>query len=189
MFKKLLLELEHTLYSKNLKGLEALESPQPKVNRDNLFRELGFFNQDLYDLYSWKNGCSFGNLSNPIFTFSTTLLKLEEVVKFKNRYPDDELNFENLLLIFANEEEGLLFNTEEGQNYGRLHLYSVPMLSINEPVCYYDSLLSMLQTTIAMYKDNAFWYDYNSSFLNTNVDQSIEIYKMYNPKCKYYDEN
>jgi hypothetical protein len=169
--------------------LEALEAPLPKSTRDSLFTELGFYDQDLYDLYSWKNGCDFGNLTNTIFTFSTTLLKLETVVEYKNRFPGNYLNFETLSVIFANEEDGFLFNSEEGEDYGKIHLYSVPMLSIDEPSPYFDSLESMLQTTIVMYKEKALYYDSKSIFLEENVKLEIEIYKRYNPKCRYYDAN
>ncbi|HOZ68422.1 MAG TPA: hypothetical protein PLB49_02365 [Chitinophagaceae bacterium] len=186
MTKNLLTGLGHILYYKNPKALEALEAPLPKDKINSLFSELGFFDEDLYALYSWKNGCAFGKLVNPVFIFSTTILKLEEVVKYKKRYPDDELNFEDLLLIFANEEEGLLFNSSKGNDYGKIHLYSVPLLSIDKPVPYYDSLQSMLQTTITMYKENALELDVKTSFLDVDIEKSIEIYDRYNPKCRYY---
>jgi hypothetical protein len=186
MIKNLLAGLEHILYYKNPKALEALEASLPKNKIDSLFDELGFFDEDLYNLYSWKNGCAFGNLANPVFIFSTTILKLEEVVKYKKRFPDDELNFEDLLLIFANEEEGLLFNCCKGNDYGKIHLYSVPLLSIDNPVPYYDSLQSMLQTTITMYKENVLEPDVKTPFLNVDIEKSIEIYDRYNPNSRYY---
>ena len=74
MTKNLLTGLEHILYYKNPKALEALEAPLPKDKINSLFSELGFFDEDLYALYSWKNGCAFGKLVNPVFIFSTTIL-------------------------------------------------------------------------------------------------------------------
>lgn len=189
MIKELLRELESLLVTKNELGFNALKVPLPEKQRKSLIDSLDFFDQALYDLYSWRDGCSSGNLSKPIFDFDTTLFALQDVVKYKSECPFGPFSSKKLLLIFASEEDGLLFNHQEGFEYGKIHLYSVPMLSIENPKPYYDSLLTMLQTTIAFYENDIFTYNVKTNFIEKDMDKGIDIYNRYNPLCRYYDND
>ncbi len=124
-----------------------------------------------------------------IFDFETTMLSLENVLKFTKNNNLEIDNPEGLVMLFDNEEDCLLFNTNAGKDYGKLHLYSVPLLSIENPLPYFDSLSTMFETTILQYKKKALVYDIEEKFLHSNNDIGIEIYQSLNPLSDFYNNN
>jgi hypothetical protein len=90
-------------------------------------------------------------------------------------------------MLFDNQEDGFLFNSNPGINYGKIHLSSVSLLSIEKPLPYFDSLLSMLKTTIEQYKNKGLIYDEEINFLNEDLEINIPIYKKFNPICSFYN--
>jgi hypothetical protein len=93
-----------------------------------------------------------------------------------------------LVNLFDNSEECLLFNKNFGENYGKLHLYSVPLLSIETPYPYYDSISTMFETTIQQYKKGGLVYDKEKKYLFSNTEVNIEIYKKLNPLSDFYNQ-
>lgn len=184
----MLIEFEAVLKQYNPEGLESLEAPLLQKERESLFHELGVNDSDLREIFSWRNGCAEDKVEyTPMFEFSMVLCKLEDIVKYKKENIFGVTEIDSLLLVFANQEEGFLFNYKKSEDYGRIHLYSVPLLSIDEPLPYYDSLTSMIKTHIEYYRLGILSYRQLNSYLEMDIDAGFDIYNKYNPISRFFD--
>lgn len=182
------MEFEAILEQYNPKALESLEAPLLQKERESLFQQLGINDSDLREIFSWRNGCPEDKGGyTPMFELSMILCKLEDIVKYKNENIFGVAEIDSLLLVFANQEEGFLFNYKKSEDYGRIHLYSVPLLSIEEPLPYYDSLTSMIKTHKEYYKLGILSYRQPNSYLEMDIDAGFDIYNKYNPISRFFD--
>lgn len=186
-FEILLEEFDETLKKYNNTNYERLQPPLPNKKIESLLKQIGIVDKDVYTLYNWKNGVASEHLFANIFCFGCSLLSLENVLKYKTNNYLKNSNMDGLVILFDNQEECFLFNQNRGEDYGKLHLYSVPLLSIETPYSYFDSLASMLETTIDQYKNGGLVYDQGRGSLDENIEVNIEIYKKLNPLSAFYN--
>ena len=188
-FKMLLEEFDNVLKEFNQFNYNQLQPPLADKEIERYLKSIDIEDEDVFSLYKWKNGIANGTGNSMIFKFETTMLSLENVVKFKNSNNLEIENPNGFIMLFDNEEDCFLFNTNRGKDYGKLHLYSVPLLSIENPLPYFDSLSTMFETTILQYKKKALVYNIEEKFLDSNNDIGIEIYQSLNPLSDFYNND
>jgi hypothetical protein len=181
-FKMLLDKLDAALREYNPIAYENLRPPFPDAVIDKNLGELGISDENVKALFQWKGGMKYENgcrmmLFGGLLTFDS----IKESIEF-NEYYDPLL----IPLISDNGEEMLLFNSKPGSHYGKLYFYSVPELYIEHPVSYYDSLNTMVQTTIKAYSKKAYEYNTDRNRLDIEGHKFDEIAKNYNKNCVYW---
>jgi len=184
-FESLLDDLDHTLREYNMAAYENLLPPLPDAEIDENLMQLGIEDENVKSLFQWKGGVRDENgyfmmKYGVLLTFSS----IKGSVEFNNAH-EAKYSSKLIPLISDNGEDMLLFNTNPGPHYGKLYLFSVPMLLIEEPVSYYDSLYSMVQTTIDAYKEKAYMHD-DSAMLDMDEDKFESIAKKYNKVSVYW---
>lgn len=180
----LLSELDRILLEKNPVNYHRLLPPLPEDQIDSLLKKIDITDDNFKALYEWKNGSDEGPESAQIFPFQCGLTPLQEVVKtYERKYLDID---ERMVIFLDTGDEFFLFNKEAGEDYGRIHLYSVPMLSIEPPFAYFDSLTAMLECTLEQYEKGALYYDAEHNFLDSDMSVSVPIYHKWNPVSNFY---
>jgi hypothetical protein len=185
-FENILKEFDTVLKQYNLTSYSKLQPPLSNEDRGAIFNSLEIIDNDIQSLYKWKNGVV-DDTSAPILSFECSMLSLESLIGYnKEGYLINEINTPGLLMLFDNQEDGFLFNTNAGEDYGRIHLYCVSLLSIQNPRPYFDSLSSMLLTTIEQYQRKGLLFDETNNILSRDIDISVEVYNKYNPISNHY---
>lgn len=184
-FKSLLAKFDSTLQKYNPVNYKKLQDPLTEKEIDQYLKRLGVDDQNFKLLYSWKNGVDNEDgvqEEDQIFNFGS-LVSLQYL--FKN----PELNqWEKKFISIVSDGSGqaILFNNEKGQDYGKLYMYSVPLLFIRKPISFYDSIESMIETTIQAYEQKVFVYDKQEDFLDINFEKFFEIATEMNPNSEYW---
>jgi len=119
--------------------------------------------------------CDFGVI--PSIEYGISLLRNESVSRiWKNS---------RLPLVTSFAGDFLLLETK-GSLAGQLTLYSPNLGYVDFLPTYFDSIDAMLETIITCFKQDAFVYDSNMMFLNTDYNLKFEIAKHLNPKSDYW---
>ncbi len=183
-FEALLHDFEEILKKYNKVSYNKLQPALAEADIRILLQKVGIDDENVYTLYKWRNGVETSNLSDSmIFQFACSMLSLDEVnYYYKNNLPEHDED--GLVTLFESPYgEVFLFNTNKGGDYGKIHLYSVSLLLIENPRTYYDSLSTMIETTINLYLKSGLIYDEKENFLDEDTAINIEIYEQYNPRC------
>ena len=186
-FKLLLEKFDVTLRKYNLDNYKKLQPPLPENEIDNYLNELGVKDENFKLLFCWKNGFDFrteGKTRTQMFNFGT-LLTLQYILEYKNDDPDFwEKTY--IPLISTNDGDCLLFNNKKGKDYGKIHLYSPALLFIDNPISCYDSIYTMIETTIKAYEKKILVYDPDDNWLEENVKEFHILAKKYNQLSDYW---
>jgi hypothetical protein len=190
--KILLEELDQILQEHNQDNYKKLKVSLPDTEINYYLKKLGINDQNFELFFEWRNGNDINEISNQhcqIFDFGS-IISLESIVKLTITNTKKELNSwkSSFTPVIANGEgDFLLYNNDEKQDdYGKLHLFSASLLFIEEPISYYDSLETLIKTTIEAYKQSIFRYDPKRKWLNMDLDRYFEIAKVINNKSKYW---
>ena len=188
MIKDTIHELDRLLRIHNPVNYNRLQSPLLDRQIESYLQELGINDQDVFELYRWKNGV-FPAMENRAMLFESrvSLLSLESVLSCKDMY-DDQFDEDHIMLFASPFDTGFLFNKGLEKNYGKLHLYSVPLLSIENPYSYYDSILTMLESNIQAYEAGFFQYNKDDDILNYKFGDILNILKSLNNESEYWDQ-
>jgi hypothetical protein len=89
-------------------------------------------------------------------------------------------------IVINGSGDAILFNNEKGKDNGKLHLYSVPLFFTDEPISIYDSIESMVKTTIQAYEQKVFVYDEKEEFLDIDFDKFNKLAIEMNPNSEYW---
>ena len=81
----------------------------------------------------------------------------------------------------------LLFNNEQGHDYGKLYLDSASFMISAGPVTIFDSISAALEMTIEAYKTGAIFYSEEQDFLRTDMSQLTPIGRKYNPGSEFWE--
>jgi hypothetical protein len=185
-FEELLQRFDSTLQKYNPKNYKKLQPPLPKQVTEGLFNKLHIDDPGMKAMYEWKNGVNIseglGN-GDMIFDFGV-LFPLESVLKYAEDYPQQNPQLINF--VGDSTGDGLLFNIERGPDYGKIYVYSVSLLSIDDPYGYYDSIYSMIETTIRSYQTGALKYDDINGFLDKEDDNFVELATKLNPQSNWW---
>jgi len=187
-FKEILENFDKTLRTYNPNNYSILQPPLPNQEIDRLLDELRLNHPDIKELFKWKNGAATSNglsKKDDIFGFGI-LFPLESILDWTRHYPRD--NPRHITIIGDWNGDALLFNNEEGEDYGKIHLFSVSLLSIDDPYSYYDSPYSMLETTIRAYETGIFEYIDEEARLKRDKKRFRLLAKSLNPGSSYWLE-
>ena len=183
--KSLLDELDTVLKQYNMPEYKKLQPPLPDSNIDKFLQEIGIHDENIKALFQWKNGEKEDSYCQMMVYGGLQSLKAvkESLSRFKLY---DPLLIE---IISDNGEESILFNNNPGPHYGQLYMYSIPQLYIEYPISYFDSLNTMIKTTIESYKAKAFEKTNSSNRLQFNFEKLTRIAKKYNKKSAYWKKH
>jgi hypothetical protein len=191
--QELIIQFDSTLKKYNFINYKKLYDP---LSSELLSIELNKLNIDDLNfkiMYQWKNGydpdSNFGE-SCDIFDFGT-LLSLEAINSCTANNNSITRLWDNYFIPLITDTTGqyILFNNrKQNRDYGKLFLYSVSILGIN-PISYFDSIFTMINTTIKAYEANILSYDPDENWLNMNVDDFKIIAKKHNPRSDYWKLN
>lgn len=188
-FKLLLEEFDKVLKEYNLQNYNKLKPPLLLAEINTCFDKLNINDESLHLLYEWKDGFDAYNRPNEVCSIMKfdTFYSLESVKQLINYYSDGEVWPGNSFIPIINDGCGsfIMFNNKPGIDYGKLCLYS-PSLLFVEPITYYDSVYTMVETTIEAYKQEIFVYDQAIYFLDVDIDRFHEIGKKINKHSKYW---
>lgn len=185
-FKILLDEFDTVLKKKNLSNYNKLGEPLPLKVIDEYFEKLNFHNLDLHLLYEWKNGFDDSISGSCDITDFGPFLSLESIIKGTGLNSEYKL-WPECFIPFINDFSGswLLLNNQLDFVDEQIYLYS-PSLLFVEPITYFDSVYSMVETIIEAYNQNIFEYDPVSDFLDYDVPKFRKLGKAINKKSKYW---
>jgi len=188
---RLISNLDSVLKEKNLSNYEKLSPPLQESEINDLLNRLNVNSNDFKMLYEWKNGfdpdekvigaCQIFNLD--------TMLPLNWILK-KVRINETNPIWDDSFIPLITDSTGqfLLFNNRVGNNYGKIHLYSVSLFFIEEPISYYDSIASMIETTIEAYNAGALKYDSDEEWLDEDTMKFNQIARKINDNSNYWSQ-
>ena len=186
-FKNLIKELDKLLKQHNLPNYKKLRVPLQSAKVDDYFKKLNISQEDLHLLYEWKDGWDINTPGFCSIMDFGSFISLESIITeidycSKNQFWPD--TFIPIINDFSGSH--ILFNNEQNSNYGKLYLHS-PSLMFVEPVTYYDSVYSMIETTIAAYNEGIFVYDEAEDWLNIDIPGFRRIGKRINKMSEYWN--
>jgi hypothetical protein len=188
-FQSLLQRWDNTLRKYNPKFYEELYPPLPAEEISSKLNALGCNDEDLKAWFGWKNGIDPDkdpDIECMIFYFGAMPLSLDAVSGIAGAYHEDKM-WSDSFIPLATEAGSLylLFNTEAGDDYGKIYLYSVSLLVI-DPVSYYDSIAAMIETTILEYEQGVLVYDPEEDWLNEDNAAHHDIARSINTHSDYW---
>lgn len=185
IFNNLLIEFDNILKQYNPVEYKKLLDPLSPNEVEIRLVQLGIEDIDFRSFYNWKNGerkdtfCEMMEYGGPL-----SLTTIKETIS-ESYYP-----YNRSLIPFISEgEEMLLFNIQKGRNYGKIYLFSPPQLYIDFPISYYDSIFSMIKTTIIAYQKKIYKYDFIKNRFQCNYYELHEQIKKMNPNSVFWSDH
>lgn len=180
-FKELINKFDFTLRKYNPVNYKKLQVSLTNREIDLYLNKLQIENGYFKNLFEWKNGFDLKkSLHSPleIFDFGA-LLPLETILNFE---VNNSWNLKLVPLISSGDGDYILYNKENGQ----LHLFSAALLLIDEPISYYDSIYTMIKSTIKAYEIKVFNFNKKNNWLDVNFGEFHKIASELNPKSQYW---
>lgn len=177
-------EFDEVLRRYNRANYDRLEAPLPVERLNQAMVELRVDNDEFRQLFLWKNGndprtegeiCELHDYGT-FLSISYILL----INQRKHKWPGDFIH-----IGMDNDGQALLFNNWPGEDYGKVHLYSVPESFIEEPASIFDSIGTMLHTYAEAYKQGFFIYDEEDNFIDIEEGYE-ELGESMNPRSEYW---
>ena len=186
-FKTLLKKFDLSLQKYNHVNYARLQNPLPEQELDQFLKELEINDENFKQLYKWKNGFNSThgeNRHNQIFDFGG-LLSMEFLLESKALDLGAwEKSF--VPLVSTGDGDFILFNNKNGREYGKLHLFSPSLLYIEEPIGYYDSIYTLIETTIEAYQQHVFEYDEKKDWLDIDINKLDKIVSKLNKYSEFW---
>ncbi len=189
-FQSLLQVFDVTLQKYNPINYAALKPPLPKKEVEVYMESWGVKDKNLKDLLCWKNGFDFrGRIQNCIFEWGALLSveKMNHYIKDYDTEPEVTVDGKRIFICITENGSGdaLLYSLQK-EKYGKIHLFSVALLYIQEPISYYDSLSSMIATEIEAYEKGAYKWNSENGWLDIDTTKFFSIAKALNPQSDYW---
>lgn len=186
-FRKLLERFDRTLRKYNPPNYAKLQPPLSVREIDYYLDKLQITHPDVRALFEWKNGVDLSaglNAQDDIFGFGV-MYPLASILDGVEKYP---LKNPHMIRIIGDfNGDFLLFNNDrQSSDYGKIYVFSVSLLSIDDPYSYYDSLSAMLETITMAYQTGTYKYDDYDDFLEIDDDRFWEMAKKLNPGSTYW---
>ena len=90
-------------------------------------------------------------------------------------------------MISSGDGDFILYNNKKDDaNYKKLHLFSAALLYIDNPITYYDSIKSMIDTTTEAYEKQILKYDPAINWLDINGNDFRKIGLKYNKSSEFW---
>lgn len=181
---------DHTLKKYNRTNYARLSDPLSNEEMISYIEKIQVTNDDFKSFYTWKNG--FDYMKNPsvdcqIFDFGAPL-PLQEMVAtiIADKAENHQWNDQFIPLITETTGQYLMFNNCPGDDYGKIHLYSPSLLYVDDPISYYDSIQTMIQTMIVCYENGIVFYNKAEDWLEINFEGYWNLGTQYNPRSDYW---
>ncbi len=183
---ELLQELDIVLRKVNNRNYLKLQAPLSESELDIMFGRLNIQDPDLRKFYQWKNG----------FNVRSGLGVLDQIFDFGVPMPLDVLmnsidqgfrDNKNLIGIVGDcSGDFLLYNRQIGDDFGKIHIESTSLLFIDNNPVIYDSVLKLVETTLAAYKEGALYFLDNKPFLEQDLDKYGKIARVINKHSDFW---
>lgn len=182
-FQLLLQEFDACLQKYNPEAYKILPGPPPSLVLNTYLEQMEIDDENYRLLYAWKNGFDHTFLDPVCDIFHWgSLLELKYVSKVDTYFWEKTF----IPLISSMDGDFLLFNNKKGNDYGKLHLYSVGLLYIESPISYFDSIYSMIQTTIIAYEQGILTYNPKTRSLKENTPEFFKLARKYNKESEFW---
>ncbi len=173
---------------------QRLLNPLEKEKVKELFQQIGVDDSDLEKLYLWKNGIPY-DVSLPTYSFDYTsfgvIPPLEYAVEIYQMESQNDLWSKSLVpIVCSYAGDFLLYESDKNsQTYGVIYLFSPNLGYVYDLITYFDSLESMILTTVESFKSGVFVYNNNEMVFEVN-DRSMQfnIATKLNPRSEYWDD-
>jgi hypothetical protein len=165
----LMLEFDDVLKKYNPENYNKLQPPLKKNQITESLKSINLADTNFGALFEWKNGINISNginIRDQIFDFGI-LYPLESVINSAINHPRQNPNL--IPLIGDATGDFLLFNKQPGPEYGKIFVESVSLLSIDDPYSYFDSVHTMIQTTILAYEKGVLRYNKKDGRLDNDA--------------------
>lgn len=189
--KELLLALEQTLTKYHPVLVNRLNNGISTADINQRISPYNIdFTQDVYDIFSWKNGIQQKGTESPdqllLFPNGTPLSLDVALGNFENSAVKNSLYESNYFPLFTGDKENtLLIDLDENSpSYQMISLYSPSLMGQSEPMTIYDSLTTLLGTVITCYDQKAFWI--NQDKLEVDNDTHYTIASNLNVNSDYW---
>jgi hypothetical protein len=189
-----LLQKLGNLYSE----FERVKSPlvnflQPGISTDYINKEIKNIGivlpPEVYQLYSWKNGTN--NEKKPLgakWMFpGGKFANIEDSVSAYHYYAGkDGIWKKQMFMLFMSGggEMYLIDCNKNAVSYGMILRHSIGAVDTAVLTTVYDSLESLIDTLLACYQEDAFFYaeEFNTMVLQANFEKAVKISRKINPK-------
>lgn len=184
---KQLLKFDKELQLRNNTEYNKLQPPLPKIEVKEYLQQIALDKTDFLDIYSWKNGAQIQDNCR-IINYGV-FLPIELLVN--NELDEDNPYYDrDLITIVDDAEEKLLFNSKRHSlHFGKIYLFSVPLLYIDFPISIYDSLAAMVETDTLAYEMGIYRYDFERKFLHYNYNKYEKIAKEINKESMFWKDH
>jgi hypothetical protein len=186
-FKILLERFDAILREYNPVNYELLQEPLARAEIAHYLKMTGVEDEDFRLLLTWKNGFDFShgvNSDHRIFK-SGGLLSLENITYLSNSCRE-KWKSSFIPLITDGGGDYVLFNNEKKTGYGKLYLYTAGLSFVEEPISCYDSIYTMVETTIAAYEREIMAYNAADEWMEMDINGYWNIAKKYNKDSEYW---
>lgn len=152
-----------------------------------LVNEIGLHpNEELIQLFQWHNGVNFHDKPTGRISFTNwgVFLPLSYCI---DAYKAQIALYNDYFFLFPFFfDDTVMIDLDITSNtYGQLY-FLCPSLQIIEPITAYDSLLSMVQTTLNCFEKGLMYYD-SEGFLEIDTSAVSTLSKELNPKSEYWN--
>lgn len=184
--KEVLLEFENLLVEQNAPILKYFNRGMAKNETVNHLKKINLEpNEELLQLYEWKNGIQFRNLPTGKINLGVNgcFLPIESSIMNYRSDVENKLYKNFYFPVFSND--CYLINLKEStKKYGRIYIYS-PSLLINKPEVCFDDLTTMFTVFLEGFKQQALFYD-SEGFLECDYSVFGMIANNLNFSTKYW---
>ena len=191
-FVDLLHELESFLRKSHYSIINKFDDGKQDVEIYEFLKKLNFqARKDFVELYSWRNGIKGlfqGAAINQLELFANgIMLPLEYAISLYLLEVKVQNKFKKYFLpIFTNGGgDYILMNFDsKSKSYGQLFLYSPSLLMTEDPMSIYDSLETLFETILFIYKENG--YVFKSEVLEVNYEIENKISRQLNIRSEFW---
>lgn len=182
-----LLKFDQELRFNNNIEYQKLQPPLSKIEIKGYLQRVALDNTDLFDIYLWKNGAKIQDDCR--IMKHGAFVPIESLVT-NELHKDNPYYDQDLITIIDDAEEKLLFNSKSNSlQFGKIYLFSVPLLYIDFPISIYDSLYAMMETNTLAYEKGIYKYDSEKKYLHCDYKQYAKIAKQINNGSMYWKEH
>lgn len=186
-------EFENLLKEKKLNALDLLQQGKSIEVIKNALGTIGISNEDLVNLYSWRDGISstdfYGKTIEELEMFPDVIMpSLNDAIGYFSLYVIEKSAWGKFLFpVFTNGGgDFLLLNIDSGnQEFGMIYLYSPSLLLSEDPMTIYDSLEFFFLTMNECLKEGIYIPGSNGS-LDVDYDIKYKVSAEINVRSDYW---
>lgn len=189
-FSLLLDEFDNILQVYNPLNYARLYNPIADTHIEDSLITLKISDMDFRQFFKWKNGFDFKSEAGTncqIFE-SGGMMSLESIIRKVKIHNTTQHIWDSKFIPIITDSKGqyILFNNKMGNNFGKLYFYSASILSAITPITCYDSLSTLIKTTIMAYQKGILKYDIDDDWLDIDRYSYNNLAQSMNPKSEFW---